>query len=371
MKSILSLFIAFLVIGNLSSQESYIIQGSVEIDSLKGQIVLSTFDPIKQVKNKIGETSILEDGSFEISFLFKHPDLYRLDLPDRLGLYLTIDEGQKLIQVMLDEKKEFAVDGSSDTKKLMAYDFFRKQSNLKWVRPTYQAMSAASKSGDQEAEIAAVEAYVKNSKIHRKELIDFSEKEIGNSIALFGTALRWTGDDEISRLEILVNNFARKYPDLPMTKSMQEKVNRYKKVAIGAHAANIVGQDLSGSAIELNKQLGKYTLIDFWASWCRPCILQIPDLQKSYAEFSSKGFEIFSFSVDRSESKWIEAAGKYDMPWVHASDVKGWQSQVAADYNVTFVPFNLLLDQEGKIIAKNLHHKTLYNFLNELFERVE
>ena len=153
-----------------------------------------------------------------------------------------------------------------------------------------------------------------------------------------------------------------------MTAKMQDKVDRYKRVAIGANVTDIIGQDLSGNSIKLSDHLGKYTLIDFWASWCRPCILQIPDLQKAYTAFNQNGFEIFSFSVDRSETKWVEAAGKYSMPWVHASDIKGWQSQVAADYNVTFVPFNFLLDQDGKIIAKNLHHKTLYKYLSQLFE---
>ena len=227
-------------------------------------------------------------------------------------------------------------------------------------------MRAASKKEDQEAEIAAVEAYVKNNKLHRKELIDFTEEYIGTSLALYGTTLRWTGDDVVERLDKLVKDFAKAHPELPMTQKMRDKVDRYRKVAIGVKAADIKGKDLNGNDITLYENLGEYTLIDFWASWCGPCILQIPDLQKVYSVFHDKGFEIFSYSVDRSESKWIEAAKKYDMPWLHASDISGWQSEVASNYNVTFVPFNFLLDKNGKIVAKNLHHKTLYNYLHEL-----
>ena len=274
----------------------------------------------------------------------------------------------KDIILNLTKDGNFEVKGSPDSQKLFAYDEFRKESNNRLVKPTYDAMKEASKNDDEEAEIAAVETYVRNSKIHRSELIDFTEQEIGTSIALYGTALRWTGDHEVNRLEKLVQAFAREFPDLDMTGKMLAKVDRYKKVAIGVQAADIKGKDLEGNPIALYDHLGKYTLIDFWASWCSPCILQIPDLQHVYADFQDKGFQIFSYSVDRSEQKWIDAANKYEMPWIHASDTKGWQSQVAADYNVTFVPFNFLLDENGKIIAKNLHHKTLYNFLSELMD---
>ena len=352
--------------GALQAQHEYVVKGTfMPLDSVQ-EVILSTYDPILQERKEVGRAHVKLTGKFEIKFQFSHPDLFRIDFPLRKSTYLVINDGQKSITLDLMPDGNFEVRGSKDTEKLLAYDQFRKESNLKLVRPTYDAMKAASKIEDQQAEIAAVEAYVHNSKLHRKELIDFTEKEIGNSIALYGTVLRWTGDDEVNRLEKLVENFAYKYPDLPMTEKMIAKVHRFKKVAIGAQVEDIKGMDLNGNPITLYDHLGKYTLIDFWASWCSPCILQIPDLQKVHSEFHDKGFEIFSYSVDRSEKKWIEAAKKYDMPWLHASDVQGWQSQVAADYNVTFVPFNFLLDEEGNIIAKNLHHKTLYNFLSEL-----
>ena len=91
-----------------------------------------------------------------------------------------------------------------------------------------------------------------------------------------------------------VNAFAKKHPELPMTQAMKAKVERFKKVAIGVKAADLEGQTPDGKPISLYKSLGKYTLIDFWGSWCRPCILQVPDLQKVYKDFKPKGFEIFS-----------------------------------------------------------------------------
>ena len=351
------------------SEEEYQIHLKTDLveDLNKGSVVLSTYNPIKQIKNQVAAVNLLQNKLTNISYTFKQPDLYILDIPGSPSLYLAIDEGQKLIEITVEKGKPVSIKGSLDSLKLLAYEEFRKGSNQRLIRPTYAAMTNAGKQQNQEGEVAAVEAYVKASKLHRKELIDFTEREIGTSIALFGTSLRWTGDDEVSRLGTLVTAFAKKYPNLPMTAAMKEKVARFKKVAIGAKAANILGQTPDGVDITLYQSLGKYTLIDFWASWCRPCLLQIPDLKKTYADFHSKGFEIFSYSIDNSESMWKTAVNKYDMPWKHASDIKGWQSEWATAYNVTFIPFNFLINEKGEIIAKNLHHKTLYKQLSHLF----
>lgn len=329
-------------------------------------VVLSTFNPIKQIKNRVAAVNLSQNNLTNITYTFKQPDLYVLDIPGSASIYLAVDEGQKIIEITVEKGKPVNIKGSLDSLKLLAYDEFRQKSNQRLIRPTYEAMTNASKQQNQEGEVAAVEAYVKASKLHRKELIDFTEREIGTSIALFGTSLRWTGDDEVTRLETLVTAFSKKHPKLPMTAAMEEKVARFKKVAIGARAANLQGQTPDGADITLYQSLGKYTLIDFWAAWCRPCLLQIPDLNKTYADFHSKGFEIFSYSLDDRESLWKKAIDKYDMPWKHASDIKGWQSEGAKAYNVTFLPFNFLLNEKGEIIAKNVHHKTLSKLLSQL-----
>lgn len=358
-----------LILISAGGEEEY--QLHLKTDSVEdmniGSVVLSTFDPIRQIKNKIAAVNLLQNKLTNISYTFKQPDLYVLDIPGSPSLYLAIDEGQKIIEITVEKGKPFIIKGSLDSLKLLAYEEFRKKSLQRLITPTYEAMTNASKQQNQEDEVAAVESYVKASKLHRKELIDFTEREIGTSIALFGTSLRWTGDDEVSRLDTLVTAFSKKHPNLPMTAAMKEKVSRFKNVAIGARAANLQGQTPDGADITLFQSLGKYTLIDFWAAWCRPCLLQIPDLKKTYADFHSKGFEIFSYSLDNRESMWKKAIKKYDMPWKHASDIKGWQSEWAAAYNVTFIPFNFLLNEKGEIIAKNLHHKTLYKQLSKLF----
>lgn len=347
--------------------KKYIIQGSVANIGSERSLKLYRINPIDQSKEKIAETKIESDGQYRLEFDFTEPDLYRLDFPNRQSVLLAIDNGQSQIDVQLDGKK-VQITGSKDSEMLQGYDAFRKKSNNKLVSPAYAAMRAAKSSKVEGAEAEAVQQYVEGSKAHRAELIDYTEKNIGSAFALYGTVLRWTGDDEVARLDKLVNDFAVKYPGIQATKTMQEKVQRFKNVAIGAVAPPLAAPTPNGEILSLNDVDAKYILIDFWASWCGPCISQIPDLKKVYADFHDKGFEILSVSVDGNESKWKGAIQKYDLNWLQISDLKAWKSELAMEYNVTFVPFNLIVDKDGVIVAKNLHSKSLYVLLEGLLE---
>lgn len=362
------LFISSIVVIGLTSEQPtnqstthYTINGKVDTLIADGTVILSLFDPVSQVKTPLDTSAIAADGRYELHFEFAEPDLYRVDFQKKQYVMLVIAEGQNNIQLDVEgiSKGKATIKGSTDSEKLLAYDAFKAESNARLVKPTYDAMRAASKKNDHEAEITAVQNYAHASEAHRVELLDFTAKEIGTSIALFGSMLRWTGDEEVDRLDKLVQDFKAVHPTLKMTKVMEDKVNRFKKIAMGVTTPAIVLPDTSGNTLDLATIKGKYTLIDFWASWCTPCLLQIPDLKEAYAEFQPKGFEILGVSVDSKGDRWKKSIVKYDMTWPQVSDLKGWGSTSAADYNVTFIPFNVLIDGEGKIIAKNLHSKAL------------
>ncbi|MDA8693138.1 AhpC/TSA family protein [Saprospiraceae bacterium] len=348
--------------------ETYTISGTVENVVPDGTIVLSSFDPISQVKTPIGTAVVDGKGHYQISYTFHEPTLYRVDIYKKQNVMLVVGEGQSdiILDVEGKSKGRVSIKGSPDSEKLLAYDNFRLESNARLVKPTYAAMQEASKSNDHEAEIEAVENYAHASEEHRVELLDFTSREIGTSLALYGSMLRWTGDEEIDRLDKLVSAFKKVHPNLSMTKVMEDKVNRFRNVSVGAMTPSIELADSSGQMITLESLKGKYTLIDFWASWCGPCLLQIPDLKDAYKEFNKDGFEIVGVSVDNNGSRWKKAIIKYEMAWPQLSDLKGWGSEAAAAYNVTFIPFNVLIDSKGKIIAKNLHSKALNKKLTEL-----
>lgn len=136
---------------------------------------------------------------------------------------------------------------------------------------------------------------------------------------------------------------------------------------VGEIAIDIALPDREGKIQKLSDLKGKVVLLDFWASWCGPCRHENPNVVKAYKRFSSKGFTVFSVSLDNSKDKWLAAITKDGLEWEnHVSDLKGWSSEGAALYQVRGIPATFLIDKNGKIVAKNLRGSALEAKLQEL-----
>ena len=110
----------------------------------------------------------------------------------------------------------------------------------------------------------------------------------------------------------------------------------------------------------------KYTLIDFWASWCGPCRAEMPTVVKAYTDYHAKGLEVVGVSLDNNKDAWIKAIDQLNMPWPQMSDLQGWDCAGAQLYNVRSIPANVLVDQQGNIVAKNLRGEDLLQKMAEL-----
>lgn len=162
-----------------------------------------------------------------------------------------------------------------------------------------------------------------------------------------------------------------KYPDHPIVKERWNIMNSpASKVNIGAIAPELEFPNPDGKMLKLSDLRGKVVLIDFWASWCGPCRKENPNVTNIYRKYHDKGFEIFSVSLDSDAASWKRAIETDKLVWPnHVSDLKKWQSQAAAIYNVRSIPSTFLLDKEGRIVQKNLRGADLENAVKQLLEK--
>jgi len=137
---------------------------------------------------------------------------------------------------------------------------------------------------------------------------------------------------------------------------------------IGSKAPNFTAPNPEGSPLELQKQLGKITILDFWASWCRPCRIENPNLVRTYNKLKDKGLHVVSVSLDRDKKRWLQAIKDDGLNWDHVSNLKYWRDPVAQLYKVSSIPATFILDENGFIIAKNLRGPQLEATLTKLMQ---
>lgn len=140
---------------------------------------------------------------------------------------------------------------------------------------------------------------------------------------------------------------------------LKEKIGQLKQINIGGIAPDIDLPGPDGKNISLSSLRGKYVLLDFWASWCGPCLAEVPNVKEIYERYKDQGFEVYGVSLDDKKETWEKAISQHSLAWTHVSSLKGWKCPVAKQYNVTGIPRMYLLDKEGRIVAMDLRGDVL------------
>ncbi len=203
---------------------------------------------------------------------------------------------------------------------------------------------------------------------HNNYLKSFIEKN-NTSFASLAAIQQLSADTFFPTYVKLDDGLYKKYPKSEYIQKFHESVETQKKLATGSPAPEISMNTPEDKPLALSSLKGKVVLIDFWASWCGPCRAENPNVVKAYNKYKSKGFDIYSVSLDKDKDKWIAAIQKDNLTWTnHVCDFKFWQSPVVKLYNFTGIPYNVLIDKKGNIIAKNLRGEDLEKKLEEVFK---
>jgi thiol-disulfide isomerase/thioredoxin len=345
---------------------------SGQIKGMKnGVLRLVLEEDINRKKNKVlADIPIDENGRFTIERDLA-PHIYTLKFGDTRSVMLAVGNGQKIFVIGdISGPAQWQITGSDDTTKLQAYEEFRKDSLNRLVIPIREQIKELKKTGvsdtdPRQAELAGLE--IANYAKHKEELIEFIKREMGTSLAIYPTSIRWDGEKNIPFLRDLSKRFQNAYPGTDIAAKVNEKVETIAANSVGGTAAEIHMPDKNGVVVSLSSIKAKYILIDFWGSWCAPCRGESRHLNEVYRKFRPLGFEIYGVGLESSKDLWLRAIEQDKRQWTNVTSLQEFEAPVTFDYAVTSLPANVLIDDARKVVSRNLHGKDLQDLLERLF----
>lgn len=323
------------------------------------------------------DTAVVAGGRFQFSKqLVGKNKLNILSTSENNGRLLLIQDGEPLkITLYRDSIASSILKGSAENELFYSYVKGNRERNAEKVALT-QALQQAQRETDGvmvEQHTAAIKQIDLDFISDKKALI---ENNNGSMVAIMALSdLINAKVLKVEETERYFKGLASEVQGSTVGKSIKNYIAKQKSqniasglASVGNKAPEFSAKTPEGEELALASTLGKYTIIDFWASWCRPCRAENPNVVRVYNQYHDKGLNIISVSLDRQgqEDRWKQAIEKDQMDWYHVSNLQYWQDPIARSYGVRSIPATFLLDENGVIIAKNLRGSALQQKMDEL-----
>ncbi len=352
------LAILFIII-SCSETTEYTLNGTIDLEDGQNVLLLgvdeqSQLTPIDTVQ--------IEAGTFSLSGLSKYPEMHYLNFEGvRSLLPVVIEAGTITVEAKKDSIQKASIKGTKSNQDVARF--------LEEVRTFNQAL--------QEISFELRNAMLSKDSLNVSDLqeqyddivvkiadfeINFIKENPDSYVSSLILEQRVTSgqidtteaQDLLDQLDnrIQMTKSAQNILELLRQKELQDEANK-EAPGVGDVVPDFEAPSPNGELVSLNQAKGKFTVIDFWASWCKPCRNQSPALVELYNTYKSQDVNIVSVSLDRSNKRWLDAIEDDGLNWTHVSNLKHWQDPIAEEYNVRSIPELFLIDDNGTVLARS------------------
>jgi len=356
--------------GGNKSDSNFQLNGTFSNATAGDVIYLEELAPGAKVA--IDSTTIDDKGAFSFTHAKPNAGFYRVKATEQNFAMLVLGDEQK-VTLSADYKNignTYKTEGSEDTKIFLEFNALGReiQQRTDSMQQAFQALV-----GTLKMDTARMDSLNKVfGDIYNKIIDSYQEKFSGlviknkASLAVLAGIQQLDPKKYLNLYKEVDAALTAKYPNSKYLANLKKDIAAFEaqtqkssQLAEGGILPDFTLTTPEGKPLSISSFKGKVVLVDFWASWCGPCRKENPNVVAMYKKLHAKGFDIYGVSLDDNKEKWLNAIKADGLVWNHASDLKGWDNQVAKQFGIDAIPFTILLDKEGKIIGKGLRGKEL------------